>query len=113
MTRKPFYFIMLGGLVLFLLLVFLVPDSNEPEDQAGETPEEVTFDPAQAFATSCSGCHGKELEGVTGPSLIGLTYKPEEIAEIMTKGKGGMPPNMFTGTEEEKLALANWILEHK
>jgi menaquinol-cytochrome c reductase cytochrome b/c subunit len=90
---------------------------NDGGDQAGagdKTDDAKEFDPAQVFASNCSACHGKELEGgPAAPSLIGLTYKPEEIAEIMTKGKGGMPANMFTGSQEEKLALANWILEHK
>lgn len=114
MTNRPFYIIMLGGLLFFLGLVFFV-GVNEGDDQTEPTPvEEVAFDPAAQYAASCAMCHGANLEGMgTAPSLIGLSLSAEEIAEIMVKGQGQMPPNMFNGPEEDRLALANWILEHK
>lgn len=113
MTNRPFYIIMLGGLLFFLGLVFFV-GLNEGDDQTEQAPvEEVTFDPAAQYAASCASCHGANLEGAYGPSLIGLSYSAEEIADIMVNGIGDMPANMFNGSEEDRLALANWILEHK
>lgn len=113
MTNKPFYFIMLGGLLFFLALVFIVgvKPANDTTNQA--PAEEVAFDPSAA-ATSCFGCHGGNLEGTAGgPSLIGLSLSADEVAEIIKNGRGSMPAGMFKGTDEEILALANWVLEHK
>ncbi len=113
MTNKPFYLIMLGGLLLFAALILLV--GVKPADEVtNEAPvEEVAFDPAAA-AASCFGCHGNNLEGTAAtPSLLGLTLTAEEIADVIKNGKGQMPAGMYKGTDAEVLALANWILEQK
>lgn len=117
MTNKPFYIIMLGGLVLFLGFVFFV--GVKSNDETAKPPEPVAFDPAAAYAKSCVACHGGNLEGTAGaPSLVGLTLTADEVADIIKNGKpadqfNGMPPGMFKGTDEEIQALANWVLEHK
>ncbi|MBE3554885.1 MAG: cytochrome c [Thermicanus sp.] len=118
MTRRPFYLLMVGGLLLFLLFIFFIPrPAPVPKDQAGgENPTTPSFDPAAQFSQSCASCHGADLAGnpaVGAPKLTGLTLTPEEIANIAANGKGSMPPGMFTGPEEDRLALAKWILEHK
>lgn len=113
MTNRPFYFIMLGGFIFFLALVFLVGAKEEPKEEAAPA-EEVQFDPAAQFAQSCAGCHGKDLQGMgNAPSLIGITLSTEEVMDIMANGRGQMPKGMFTGSDEEKRALAEWILQHK
>ncbi|MBE3596602.1 MAG: cytochrome c [Hydrogenibacillus sp.] len=117
MTRKPFYGLMLGGTVLFLLLVLIVYLPNK-----GKAPTEPTqptsFDAEAAFQQSCSSCHGKDLQGsAAAPSLVGLDLTVDEVVDIITNGRKGsfgfMPPNMFTGSDAEKKQLAEWILSHK
>ncbi|MBE3554886.1 MAG: c-type cytochrome [Thermicanus sp.] len=98
----------------------LNPQAQAPQEggqgAAGGTTEKAKFDPAAQFAQSCASCHGADLAGnpsIGAPKLTGLTLTPEEIANIAANGKGNMPPGMFTGPEEDRLALAKWILEHK
>lgn len=90
-------------------------DQEQSQDIGTDTnnnTNDVAFDPAAQFAASCAMCHGANLEGMgSAPSLLGLTLSAEEIADIMVNGIGQMPPNMFNGSEEDRLALANWILE--
>ncbi len=87
-------------------------------DIAG-TDNRAEFDPAAAYAASCLSCHGGNLEGTAfAPTLVGLTLSAEEISDIIQNGKppekfNGMMGGMFKGSEEERLTLANWILEHK
>lgn len=87
--------------------------AGDDQKQEDTTDQNAAFDPAAQYATSCLSCHGANLEGGFGPKLSGLTLSADEIAAIMVDGKGQMPKNVFAGTEEERLALANWILEHK
>ncbi|MPZ86623.1 MAG: c-type cytochrome [Nitriliruptorales bacterium] len=57
--------------------------------------EEVTEATAAAnvsgeelYVGNCAKCHGEDLEGVVGPSLIGVTerHSPEDILGILTSG---------------------------
>ncbi|KWX07377.1 cytochrome c [Hydrogenibacillus schlegelii] len=119
MTRKPFYFLMLGGTVLLLLLVFFVylPTKGKgPSAAEGETA--ANFDPQAAFQQSCASCHGQDLKGTpAAPSLVGLNLSVDEVVDIITNGRKGsmgvMPPGMFNGSDAEKKALAEWVLSHR
>ncbi len=64
---------------------------------------------------SCVQCHGENLEGVNGPSLLGVgkKLKADEIIDIMDNGRGAMPPGTFQGTDEEKKKLAEWLAKQK
>ncbi|TDM03680.1 cytochrome c551 [Macrococcus carouselicus] len=55
---------------------------------------------------SCVGCHGKNLEGASGPNLakVGAKYSKEEIADIIKNGKGNMPSGQAQGEDVEKIA---------
>ncbi|MBE3595106.1 MAG: c-type cytochrome [Candidatus Carbobacillus altaicus] len=85
-----------------------------PQDQ-GTT---ATFDPEAAYMQSCSACHGQDLAGTAAaPSLIALNLTVDEVVDIITNGRSGsqgvMPPGMFSGTEEQKKQLAEWVLSHQ
>ena len=58
---------------------------------------------------SCAQCHGENLEGVNGPSLLGVgkKLKAEDIIQIIDNGRGAMPPGTFQGTDEEKKSWPN------
>lgn len=125
--------IMLVVVVSIVLLTYLAIVDHEKQVEASNEPEQSQdagsdggsnsdggnvavlpdFDGAAA-AKNCLTCHGANLEGTpAGPTLVGLTYSVDEVADIIKKGKGTMPPGMFTGTDEEVQALASWILEHQ
>lgn len=94
------------------------PQQEQNEGVAGGTDN--AFDAAGAYAASCVACHGGNLEGGVGPSLVGLSLSAEEVAAIIQNGipasdkfPTGMPAGVFKGSEEDRLALANWILDHK
>ncbi|MCT2537372.1 c-type cytochrome [Aquibacillus koreensis] len=61
-------------------------------------------------ANSCIQCHGGNLEGASGPSLIGIDYSVDEIKDIAVNGIGDMPAGQFDGTEEELQQLAEFIV---
>jgi menaquinol-cytochrome c reductase cytochrome b/c subunit len=85
------------------------PAPSQPADSGFKAGELWT---AQ---TSCMGCHGKNMEGVAGPNLqkVGSKYSAEEIANIIKNGKGGMPPNMFKGSDEDLKKLAEYLASLK
>ncbi|WP_226034699.1 menaquinol-cytochrome c reductase cytochrome b/c subunit [Aquibacillus saliphilus] len=85
-------------------------EQNKPVPP-GSTVEIDTEDPGYAvYEQSCLSCHGGELEGVAGPSLVGIEYSADEIKEIAVEGIGDMPPGQFDGTEEELQQLADFIV---
>ncbi|WP_339227985.1 c-type cytochrome [Oceanobacillus sp. FSL K6-2867] len=84
-------------------------EANKPVPEA-----EVTIDESHpgyaAYENSCLACHGAELEGGAGPSLVGIELSAEEIATIAVDGIGAMPPDQFQGTDEELEQLADFII---
>ena len=80
-----------------------IPESDIEIDQ--EHPGYAVYE------SSCLACHGDTLEGgASGPSLIGIEDSAEEIAKIAVDGIGDMPPDMFTGTDEELEQLVDFIM---
>src|SRR5699024_3104463 len=85
------------------------------EENKPELPTEVAIDtdhPGVAiYEENCLSCHGDQLEGTqAAPGLIDTEYSAEEIAEIAVDGIGSMPPDQFTGTDEELEQLVEFIL---
>lgn len=78
----------------------------------GETVEIDTSHPGYAhYEANCLACHGESMEGTAvGPTLIGIEYSAEEIADIAVNGTGNMPPGLFTGSDEELEELVDFIL---
>lgn len=87
------------GLIFFMSLVGVGNDETE-----GET---TTNDDA-ALVQSCISCHGGNLEGGTGPKLIGKD--PAHIVDVLVNGLPGsaiMKPGMKP--EAEAQAIADYI----
>lgn len=55
---------------------------------------------------SCVGCHGKDMEGASGPNLtkVGAKYSEQEILSIIKNGKGNMPKGQAAGDDAKKIA---------
>ncbi|MEB5686699.1 cytochrome c551 [Mammaliicoccus lentus] len=62
---------------------------------------------------SCVGCHGKDLEGASGPSLknVGSKLSEQDIEKIINEGKGSMPSKVVD--EKEAQEVAKWLAEQK
>nr|WP_245301534.1 menaquinol-cytochrome c reductase cytochrome b/c subunit [Virgibacillus natechei] len=85
-------------------------EENQPiPEQDVEIDQE---DPGYAiYENNCMACHGDDLQGgASGPSLLGIDFSAEEIATISTDGIGDMPPDQFTGSDEELDQLVDFIL---
>lgn len=62
---------------------------------------------------SCVGCHGKDLEGASGPALknIGTKLSEADIEKIINEGKGSMPSKVVD--EKDAKEVAKWLAEQK
>ncbi len=67
--------------VLFLLIPLLLGVSLLGVS-CGES-----LDGAPIYQAKCSGCHGVNREGITGPSLIGITLSEDEIEATIRQGR--------------------------
>lgn len=99
------------GLIFFLSLYGLDQqeeiankgDEGKTEDVAAE------FDPEVAVG-KCIGCHGGDLTGGGGPSLVGTALSKDEIKDIILNGTtGGMPAGLIKD-DAELDAMADYIL---
>lgn len=74
--------------------------------------------PPEAFSKTCAFCHGNQARGNIGPSLIGITSKPQRTPEDLLKLlddprafdlKDPMPASFPKLTPEEKKAIVDWL----
>ena len=67
------------------------------------------------YAKTCAACHGQHMEGVIGPSLVGVgsRHSLAKIEQIALRGKGRKKPvPMPAGlsTPDEARLLARWLV---
>ena len=63
------------------------------------------------YESNCMSCHGEDLSGgAAAPSLIGTEHSADEIATIAKEGIGSMPPEQFTGSDDELKQLVDFIV---
>ncbi|WP_124727357.1 menaquinol-cytochrome c reductase cytochrome b/c subunit [Staphylospora marina] len=113
--------IMLISLIAVAALTWAAEYEHEIqlESAPGEKPDntEVIAQNEEGYEiyskNACIKCHGGELEGVNGPSLLGIGNRrtAEELTRYIDEGKGAMPPGMFQGSEQEKKILVEWLLK--
>ncbi|WLR43972.1 cytochrome c [Bacillus carboniphilus] len=109
----PFYLIMTLGIVLIVVFSFVGLD-NAQEIASGGGEETAEFIPDEFYQKNCSSCHGQNLEGVSGPGLIGVgdKYSDEEIKDILTNGlDGGMPGGLVPAENQDE--LIEWLKEQE
>ncbi|MFX3633464.1 MAG: c-type cytochrome [Candidatus Pristimantibacillus sp.] len=74
-------------------------------------------DPAMDIVQAqCIGCHANDLKGNGGvPALTGVgdKYSKEQLVEIVTNGRGGMPAFKETLSTEEIDQLTTWLAKQK
>jgi cytochrome c550 len=109
----PYILIFVFGIGLMFFLSFKgLGDADElaKEKEGGtETTETVAAKPEDIYTKSCVSCHGDQYQGGMGPALkgVGDRLSKDEIIEIVTKGKGNMPPGMVT--PEQAPEMAEWL----
>ncbi|MEK4028783.1 MULTISPECIES: cytochrome c550 [Bacillaceae] len=106
------------GLIFFLSLEGLdnskeMAKEEKGEEQTGDQTAGGTFEPEGFYKQTCAGCHGGNFEGGAGPSLKGIGDKlsKDEIKEIITNGKGAMPPGLVQAENAD--AMADWVSKIK
>lgn len=113
----PFLLIMVFGIgLMFLLSVKGLGDMKEvakEEGKGNEKTEVAASKPEDIYKQSCIGCHGDQYQGGVGPALkgVGDRLSKEEIMEIVTKGKGSMPPGLVP--QEQAAAMADFLANIK
>lgn len=87
---------------------------SENTEQQDKKDEGGSDDPNEIFQANCAACHGSDLTGQVGPNLtkIGSQLSADDIANIIHKGKGNMPPQTQVGDDEAK-TLAKWLSKKK
>lgn len=118
-SKRPFAtgFMLLGFAAIFFLTWEAAANHDWAEAREyGKIREEVAYEvdkEAEGYLIyadqSCINCHGENLEGVSGPTLVGTGHTPEDVIEIVQNGVGTMPAGTFTGTDEELEKLAEYI----
>ncbi|HSI68143.1 MAG TPA: c-type cytochrome [Planococcus sp. (in: firmicutes)] len=104
--------------IIFLTWESVAFHDWEAAEAQGQITEEVdidTTDPGyEVYAnSSCISCHGDNLEGAVGPTLVGTGLSAEEIADIavngiMVEGQQTMPPS-WDGSDEDLQLLSEFI----
>ncbi|WP_409343085.1 c-type cytochrome [Paenibacillus sp. MBLB4367] len=94
------------------------PATKAPEVQpsASATPKADPAEAAQAlFKQSCTGCHGVDLSGKSGPNLqkIGASLSKDKIAEQILNGGSKMPGFKGKLKDDEISSLAEWLAAKK
>lgn len=110
--------IMAGLLTVFLLLTGL--PEKQPSEQRNTTfvvPERA-IDAEQAkqiYENKCMSCHGAEMQGGVGPSLLqaGTAMTKEQIYTILINGKRGMPAFEDKLSEDEIITITTWLASLK
>lgn len=108
----PFILIMAFGIGLIFFLSIQGVDKKEEiaagheegaKEEGGETAEK--FDAEAVAQGKCISCHGGDLAGQGNfPSLVDTKLSQEEIAEVITNGKGAMPPGLVDAANVEAMA---------
>lgn len=115
--------IMVLALIATVVLTWSAEDEHvkQLESAPGPTPEntkvigqnEKGYEIYQKNA--CIKCHGAQLEGSNGPSLLGIGNRrsADDIHKYINEGKGTMPAGMFQGSTEEQKIMVEWLLKQK
>ena len=98
--------------ILLLLPLLSLPllSACGDKDDGGEFDDILALDGdidagASVYSTSCSGCHGADGEGVSGPALAGDLEDESEILEVVFYGEGTMPAVDLTDQEAADLLV--------
>lgn len=102
-------------MIVFAMSVLLAAcgSNDAKEEKSGTGSSTEASEGEELYQQSCIGCHGKDLEGVSGPNLqeVGGKYDEEKIQSIIEKGRGNMPGGLVD--DAEAASIAKWLSEKK
>ncbi|GAA3399964.1 cytochrome c551 [Paenibacillus hodogayensis] len=91
-------------------------ETPEANNGGGTTGGGTTTANAEAIVKqNCTSCHGVNLEGGGGPKLtaVGAKYSKDQIAGIITNGKGAMPSFKGKLSDTDVNTVADWLAAKK
>lgn len=88
-----------------LSLLLLAGCSSDKADSTDLTDGETIY------ANKCSACHGGDLKGAVGPSVLNMSskYSEQELLKVITDGTEKMPGHLIN--DEQSQLVAEWLLE--
>jgi len=104
-----FYFIGLAALCSAAALIACRGGDPPPMVQKRNVPIVLSEkDPQFVFNKKCGTCHGEDLAGGSGPALLDLSSRMDEMTllEILARGKGDAMP---AGLVEGEMALTSTL----
>lgn len=88
--KKLVDYMQMGALAAAAWTVLLLFTAQPPV-----TGDPVQDDGARIFAARCSGCHGAQGQGLSGPQLAGRVAErfpdPDDQVAVISDGRNGMP----------------------
>ncbi|WP_341282761.1 cytochrome c [Paenibacillus sp. FSL H8-0537] len=106
------------GVLLGVLVISACGGSGADAATNHNSTEEMSVQngaPEIIYKKKCMSCHGTDLQGRRGPSLqsIGSRLTEEEIVDIVTNGKNGMPKFEKNISAEDIQSVSKWLSEQK
>ncbi|MBA4535855.1 cytochrome c [Bacillus aquiflavi] len=111
----PYVWIMVLGIGLMIGLGFKglgdaeqLAKELEGGEEAEKTEEVADAGPEDIYSAKCLSCHGDQKQGGVGPALTNISLSEEEVADVLTNGRGTMPGGLVP--PEQVDAMAKWLL---
>ena len=91
--------------VVGLSLVLLAGCSSKAADKT------QALDGETLYGNKCSACHGGNLKGAVGPSVLNMRskYSEDELFKMITKGSDKMPGHLLT--DDESRVVTKWLMK--
>lgn len=91
------------------------PGTNAGGGTPGDGKNAATADAATIYKQNCASCHGGNLEGGGGPKLqtVGAKLSKDQIAGLISNGRGGMPAFKNRLSETDIGSLSDWLAAKK
>ncbi|TNJ65648.1 cytochrome c [Paenibacillus hemerocallicola] len=91
------------------------PETNQGTGGTAGGGGTATVDAAAIYKQNCTSCHGVNLEGGGAPKLqnVGAKYSKDQIAGIVSNGKGAMPSFKGRLSDADINGLADWLAAKK
>ena len=80
---------------------------------AADAGKKAAMDGEKLYENKCSACHGGNLKGAVGPSLLnmGSKYSEDELFKMITEGSDKMPGHLLT--DDESRVVTKWLMVKK
>ncbi|PLS02700.1 c-type cytochrome [Neobacillus cucumis] len=77
------------------------------------TDKQEALDGETLYGNKCSACHGGNLKGAVGPSVLNMIskYTEDELYKMITEGSDKMPGHLLN--DEESRVVTKWLMEKK